>query len=278
MKAMKVLRIESGPGEKKGSDTTGITADFRDSLTVKFVKSLFQNEEKDSSQVTTSAPLAEALGNEYEGSIPSSIDSLRAVANPTPSRHPSLRHSPPLDDLHTSAQSQVPPIDPILNIRVVSDNDSISVNDLVIPHERAADAIDLQQYRFSRFYAVDNKTSSAHTHMAKNGLLRTQLHARLTGSLLPLTYTVLLFAKAIQGPYEFFGAVWKVLVLAIDYTGLRRLMCWNEADSSDLLLVPLEEYGCKMKQCCTQIIGTFMGAFAQALVEALRELDAEDGS
>jgi hypothetical protein len=99
----------------------------------------------------------------------------------------------------------------------------------------------------------------------------------LKDSLLPFAYILLLFAKAMQGPSEFFVALWRILVLAVAYTGVRKLMCWSEDGSRDVLLAPVEELAHKAKRCCIQTIETFVAALANATAVALRELDEQSG-
>ncbi|KAL5413264.1 hypothetical protein PMIN03_003861 [Paraphaeosphaeria minitans] len=306
VKAMKVLGIDSGL-KKKGAGTNDITDGTRNSSTVKLVKSLHQNEDQDSGKSLTSAALAAALCDDVaellEDLPPNSTSSLLDIANSTQSRHPSLCNSPPLEDLRINAQIQVVPTDSISNTGDALDYESVRADASVLPSQMSVSDIDIHDYRFPRPEKISSGTNVVHTNasdrlycntlMGHDGCstkdvnvtetfklgpwkVESTIARAFTESLLPFTYMVLLFAKAIQGPLEFFVGVWKILVLAVAYTGLRRIMRWKEDGSSDVLLAPLEEYGCKMKQCCMHIMETFIVTFGQATVEALRKLDAED--
>lgn len=98
----------------------------------------------------------------------------------------------------------------------------------------------------------------------------------LTESLLPFTYTIILCSAAFQGPLKFCLAVWKILAAVVAYIGVRKLMCWDEDGSCDVLLAPIEDLAQKAKECSAQVMKTFLTAIARAIIEASRELDAGD--
>jgi hypothetical protein len=190
-----------------------------------------------------------------------------------------------VDDIRASAHTQVLPIDSISNIGDELDGESIRANASVTLDPQVADAIKFHEYRFHR---IRTKTWMEHEASPATLLPPVKLFklgpfeldpstARaLKDSLLPFTYMLLLFAKAVQGPSEFFLALWKMIVLAVAYTGVLRLMCWQEDGSSDVLLAPAEDLAYKVKQCCKQMMETFVVALAHTTAVALRELDEED--
>jgi hypothetical protein len=99
LKAMKVLGIEGGSEEKKGADVAhATTAMNKDAGTA---EQLAQDEQQDISKGRASYSLSEAFRKTFEvstlssSSTSSSTDSISAIADPTPSSHPPLRHSPP---------------------------------------------------------------------------------------------------------------------------------------------------------------------------------------
>ncbi|KAF2439350.1 hypothetical protein P171DRAFT_448193 [Karstenula rhodostoma CBS 690.94] len=300
-KAMRVLGIERSTEEKKGADIARTTAENRDAA---ILEVLVQNADQNPSKSLTNDELAEVLHEAYESSTYSPTSSIFAVANTTPSRHPSLRHSPPLDNLRTNAQTQVLPTDSISNIGDALDDESTraNANSSAVPSQKLSYAAGLHDFHFPRFNLIDSDTAGLHTSTTDRFYLNTLVDhdasstkslpvtdfklgpfkveistARaLTESLLPFTYMVLLFSKAIQGPVELVVALWKIMVLTVAYAGLRRLMCWHEDGSSDVLLAPAEKAGHKVVQYCTQMMEMFVGALAHAILVALRELDAED--
>lgn len=208
-----------------------------------------------------------------------------------------------MDGLRTSTQSQILPSDSISNIGYKLDDEPVGAYLSVTHNQHISDAINLREYRFPRFGIKDSDTAEPHTiasdrfhytnpvdldahstklppiaKISKIGPWEVEAstaHA-LTKSLLPFTYAVLLLAKAMQGPANFFIAIWKILAMAVAYTGLRRLMCWNKDGSSDVLLAPVEESLHMVKQCCMQMMEAFARALAHAAVVALRELHADD--
>jgi hypothetical protein len=99
LKAMKVLGIESGKEENRRADVARATiAMNQDTLPVEQVA---EDGEQDLSEGRTSCSLSEALRKAFEGptssssSTSSSTDSISVTADPPPSSHPLLRHSPP---------------------------------------------------------------------------------------------------------------------------------------------------------------------------------------
>ncbi|KAL1610793.1 hypothetical protein SLS60_002464 [Paraconiothyrium brasiliense] len=101
--------------------------------------------------------------------------------------------------------------------------------------------------------------------------------ARVIGNfIVPITYSYILFVKAMEGPSEFLVALWKLSVMALAFNVLRRIRGWHKDGSSEVWFAPAEDLWQKVKQHCLEMITTLLRELAHAVATALQELDAED--
>ncbi|KAJ4349393.1 uncharacterized protein N0V89_008008 [Didymosphaeria variabile] len=245
------------------------------------------------------SPTNIAQEQERDYAISAAIEALEETI------HDVCEGSTSVDDLRASAQNQVLPDESILNIGDPLEYASIRANASESNEQQISDAIARHEFRFHRFRvadvdSIDPRTSTARrTRSSKiaaelEGISNTVLPAirifkigpcqledtsatrTLRESFLPLTYCSLFFFKAMQGPSEFFVALWKMCALALAYNGLGKLLGWHEDGSSDVLLAPAEDLAQEVKRRCLEMMTTLLQAFAQAIAVAMRELDVED--
>ncbi|KAF1969324.1 hypothetical protein BU23DRAFT_571695 [Bimuria novae-zelandiae CBS 107.79] len=232
-----------------------------------------------------------------------------ANASPASGTHPALHHSPPLVNLRSSVQDHIiSDDDSVSNIENLHEDDSVLTNPSVSLEQQIADAIGQHEFRFHRSGLADvGDTGPGHVISAADRIrskIFTDLGTspRTPGAVLPAQTAVykigplvldsntatalitmhavlgsaVLFIKAMEGPWQFIVASWRLSVFLFTYKCLRKFLGWQHHGSRDVLLVPVEELGVRVMHCSTEMVATLSGTLGHAISVALMEIDLDD--